>query len=166
MEVGGDDVDAYACAFWYGSGGEVVEWRGFDLDPGTPWYFRDRETALITGRGVVAMACDAHGETGPAIFVTDAGWERLWDGVPGVFDGLRYLLGAGTRERAGKIDRALGVGKRHVGAVILIDLELLAPSARFDADDLLCEAGTTQNPFRIADRQDIAARFEEARERA
>jgi hypothetical protein len=56
------------------------------------------------------------------------------------------------------VDGALGPGKRKIGVVILTDLQFLPRQARFNADDLLERA---RNPYSYADRQDMAARFEE-----
>jgi hypothetical protein len=143
--------DAQACAFWYGCGGDAIV-RGFEIDPGTDWYWRDRETGLICARGTVAMAELSSGEQVAAIFWTDGGWESLWDdwGV---------LAGASTKEWCGvMVDAALGPGKRKIGVVVLTDLQFLPRQAWFNADDLLERA---RNPYSCADRQDMAVRFEE-----
>jgi len=146
--------DGKACAFWYGCGGDVIAGRGFELEAGTRWYWRDRETGLISARGTVAMM-KHRGQEIPAIWLTDGGWESLWET-------FGVLLGASTKESCRvMMERALGVGKKRIGVVILTDLQLLPRQAWFYADDLMERA---RNPYSCADRQDMAERFEEASE--
>jgi hypothetical protein len=90
-------------AYWFGAGGDVIAGRSPDLEAGTEWYWRDRQSGQIAGVG--SIAGERNPTTGlwePRVRSTDRGWPALCD-----YFGP-HMLGAATREHCGAmIERAL-----------------------------------------------------------